>query len=164
MIKRLIVGAMALGFFALGQSALAQTAPQYTGTNGSVINAQAMVCPAADGIHTTPCPGSSSSSPTYTTSTSGSGVTGQVKISVTGTAVQFNAGVTNLINGLTYCAATTNTAPMTVGWSSSLNSTADGTGNGEVLQPGQCGAKASVSPTSLYANGTAGNWLSYGGN
>jgi hypothetical protein len=111
-----------------------------------------------------PCPAGTPSSPTYTTSTVGSGVTGQVKIATTGTAVQFNASVTTLINGLTYCAATTNTAAMTVGWSSSLTATADGTGNGEVLQPGQCGAKASVSPTNLYANGTAGNWLSYGGN
>lgn len=115
----------------------------------------------------TECGGSpcgSSSSPTYTTSVLATGTQGQTKIAVTGTAIQFNATPFTLINGLTYCAATTNTAAITVGWSSAVTATVDGTGNGEVLQPGQCNSKAASSPTFLYVNGTSGNWLSYGGN
>jgi hypothetical protein len=111
-----------------------------------------------------PCPAGTPGSPTFTTSVLAPGTTGQVKIAVTGTAVQFNATPYALLNGLTYCAATSNVAAMTVGFSNSVTNTADGTGNGEVLQPGQCGSKAATSPSVLYANGTAGDWLSYGGN
>jgi hypothetical protein len=107
------------------------------------------------------CPGGSTSAPVIVSSVLATGVTGQVKVASTGTAVQFGAGAATVINGIQYCAMATNTAPIAIGFTSSVTAATDGTGTGEILQPGACNAKASPN---LWVNGPAGNGLSFGVN
>ena len=86
--------------------------------------------------------------------------TGQQKIAVTGTAVQVIAASTALVNGVIITANLNNAAVVTVG-SSSVTNTADGTGNGKVLQPGESTSVAVSDLNLLYVNGTAGDWISW---
>lgn len=88
-------------------------------------------------------------------------VTGQVKIAVTGTAVQFPANA--LVNGIIGVALSTNSASMTIG-GSTITSTVDGTGNGYIVQTGAGFSYAGTNSSQLWANGTAGDILTFAGN
>lgn len=78
------------------------------------------------------------------------GATGQKKIAVAGTAEVLNA--TNRdADAVLVVASSTNAAPVTIGFDAIAN-TADGTGQGFVLAPGQSVTLAVDSPHRLYLN------------
>src|SRR6202012_2173884 len=87
----------------------------------------------------------------------------QAKIAVTSTAVQLpnHAG---LLNGIiiTACGGPsghTNTGTIFVG-GSGVNTTADGTGNGDMIAPGAARGYAVTNSNQLYINGTANDCVS----
>lgn len=95
--------------------------------------------------------------------------TGQVKIAVTGTAVQINATSYVMQNGVTITAGPNNTAPVftaggtgsTTGASNVTDGT-DGTGNGNLIQPGATQSIGSgVNLNAIYVNGNAGDLFFY---
>lgn len=93
-------------------------------------------------------------------------VTGQVKIAVTGTAVQLPAAV--LLNGVVVKAKSSNAAQTatvsgTVG-SAGVTNVADGTGTGYLLAPGEASSFAVPNANALYVNGTAGDIFTFEGN
>lgn len=90
-------------------------------------------------------------------------VTGQAKVAVTATAVQFQSASAALQNGAVFCALAANGGKITVG-GSSVNNTTDGTGNGAVLAAGQCASIAVTDANLLYVDGAAGDGLWYMGN
>ncbi len=85
---------------------------------------------------------------------------GQAKIAVTSTAVQL--GTNTLKNGVILTAKSTNTANILVG-GSGVTTTADGTGNGYILEPGTSASWAVSNTNILYINGTAGDLVSFAG-
>ena len=87
-------------------------------------------------------------------------ITGQVKIAVTGTPVVVH--LDGLIQGVMFTALSTNLAGMTVGGSSVTN-TVDGTGNGDIFQPGTIKSMPTQGLNSLYINGSSGDIISYVG-
>ena len=89
-----------------------------------------------------------------------SGFFGQAKVAVTATAVQLASNV--LTNGVIISAYSTNTAPITIGGSTVTN-TADGTGNGTILEPGASISFAVTNTNVLYINGTANDFVSFAG-
>ena len=95
------------------------------------------------------------------TATPATAITGQVKISVTGTAVQLASNV--LVNGLFVTSKTTNAPYGTVGGAGVTN-TVDGTGNGYILPAGASASFAVSNSNAIYVNGTAGDIFSFGGN
>lgn len=93
-------------------------------------------------------------------------VTGQVKVAVTGTPVQFPQSA--LKNGLLVVANPTNSGSVIVG-PSTITNAVDGTGNGFVLGNGTSPLSSSVNinvgvTQTLYLNGTAGDWVTFIGN
>lgn len=95
--------------------------------------------------------------------------TGQVKIAVTGTAVQINATSYVMQNGVTITAGPNNTAPVftaagtgsTTG-ASNVTDVTDGTGNGNLIQPGATQSIGSgVNLNTVYVNGNAGDLFFY---
>jgi hypothetical protein len=105
--------------------------------------------------------------PNQRNGTSGQGQSDQAVIAVTGTAVQFNS--TNQgnqgINGYIICAHPNNsTKGGTIGWTSSLTNTVDGTGNGFILMPGAMLSIAAIDISDIWVNGTAGDIFSLIGN
>ena len=89
-----------------------------------------------------------------------SGFFGQAKVAVTATAVQLASNV--LTNGVIISAYSTNTAPITIGGSTVTN-TADGTGNGTILEAGASISFAVTNTNVLYINGTANDFVSFAG-
>ena len=89
-----------------------------------------------------------------------SGFFGQAKIAVTATAVQLPSNV--LTNGVIISAFSTNTAPITIGGSTVTN-TANGTGNGTILEAGASISFAITNTNALYINGTANDFVSFAG-
>ena len=87
-------------------------------------------------------------------------IAGQVKIAVTGIAVSIP--LDGLIQGVMLTALSTNAASMTVGGSSVTN-TVNGTGNGDIFQPGTVKSIPTQGLNSLYINGSAGDIISYVG-
>lgn len=89
-------------------------------------------------------------------------VYGQVKIAVTGTAVQLPSNP--LSNGVIVKAKTTNnTACGTVG-TSAVTNTYDGTGNGYGLCPGEAASLGVKNTNAGWVNGTAGDIFTFEGN
>jgi hypothetical protein len=86
---------------------------------------------------------------------------GQVKIAVTGTAVQFGSNAVS--NGVAITANSGNAASIYIGPTGVAN-TGGGTGNGYTLVPGQSTAYACSNTNDIYINGTAGDWISFTGN
>lgn len=86
--------------------------------------------------------------------------TGQAIIAVTGTAVQLPSHA--LINGVILTAHGTNAASLLIGGSGVTN-TLTGAGNGQELAPGASTSFAVTNSNQLWINGTAGDWLSFGG-
>lgn len=85
-------------------------------------------------------------------------VSGQVKVAVTGTAVQFPSNT--ILNGIIISANATNTAVVTLG-PSAVTNTVNGSGNGLVLLQGASTSAAISNTNALYLNGTAGDWVSF---
>lgn len=86
--------------------------------------------------------------------------TGQVKIAVTGTAVQLSGTSVPLLNGVIIIANQNNTASITIGGSGVTN-TVDGTGNGTVVTANSAVSIAVSDLDVLYVNGTAGDWITW---
>lgn len=88
---------------------------------------------------------------------------GQTIIAVTGTAVRLNGGTSQaLTNGIIISAPSGNVAPISVG-TSSVNDTADGTGNGYLLAPGASVSFAVNNTNTVYINGQSGDYISWAG-
>ena len=85
-------------------------------------------------------------------------IVGQVKVAITGTAVQF--GSNTLLNGVIVTAASGNAAAVTLGGSTVTN-TVDGTGNGYVLAAGASVSFALDNTNRIYVNGTANDFISF---
>jgi hypothetical protein len=85
--------------------------------------------------------------------------TGQAKIAVTGTAVQL--GSNTLTQGVLISALSTNTASITIGTSSGVTNTVDGTGNGSILTAGSTKSIAATNTNLVWINGTAGDIISF---
>lgn len=80
---------------------------------------------------------------------------GQVKIAVTGTAVQLSATSKALPGGSVLVGAlSTNSAAGTVG-GSAINNTIDGTGNAAIIEAGDMVMVVADNITDVYVNGTA---------
>lgn len=90
---------------------------------------------------------------------------GQVKVATAGTAVQLNVTSYVIENSLTITANINNSGSITVGFTSGVNNTITGAGNGYVLAPGaSCVVAAGINIDVLYINGTSnGDWVSYVG-
>ena len=89
-------------------------------------------------------------------------VTGQIKIAVTGTAVQLPSNV--LTNGVVVKSKGTNaTTYQTVG-SSNVTTTVDGTGNGYILAPGEAASFGVTNTNAVWCNGTVGDIFTFEGN
>lgn len=88
-------------------------------------------------------------------------VTGQAPIVTTGTAVGLPAAV--LKNGAVIKAALTNVAPIFVG-PAGVNTTNTGAGTGYPLTPGEAIGIAAANLSSIFINGTAGDFVQYVGN
>ncbi len=91
-------------------------------------------------------------------------ITGQVKITTTGTAINLPAAA--LVNGITVSAKASNAAQVgtyssTVGGSSALTTVNDGTGNGYPLAPGGSISFSSANANQIWINGTAGDVFAY---
>lgn len=89
-------------------------------------------------------------------------VTGQAKVVTTGTAVPLTSTAT-LANGVVVVAPSSNAATIYVGGATVAN-TGAGTGNGIAIEPGRSLSVQITSPSLLYINGVAGDWVSYAGN
>lgn len=87
--------------------------------------------------------------------------TGQAKVAVTNTAVQL--ATNTLTRGVAIKANPTNTAAITIG-ASSVTATADGTGNGFILKPGDAATFTVSNSNVLWINGTANDYISFEGN
>ena len=87
--------------------------------------------------------------------------TGQVKIAVTGTAVQLPSNA--LKNGVIIKALSSNNAAGMTWGASSVTNTVDGTGNGDILEPGERNSAAVDNTNRIWVNGTAGDILSFVG-
>ena len=85
--------------------------------------------------------------------------TGQAKIAVTGTAVQLASNT--LTQGVLISALSTNTASITIGTSSGVTNTVDGTGNGSILTAGSTKSIAATNTNLVWFNGTAGDIISF---
>jgi hypothetical protein len=68
-----------------------------------------------------------------------------------------------LANGIVVVAPSSNAATIYVGGAAVAN-TGTGNGNGIALEPGRSFSAQITSPSLLYINGTAGDWVSYAGN
>lgn len=90
----------------------------------------------------------------------GAPLNGQAKIAVTATAVQLGSNA--LTNGVILTAKSTNAAAITVG-ASGVTNTADGTGNGYILEQGSSAPWAVDNTNRLFINGTAGDIVSWSG-
>lgn len=88
-------------------------------------------------------------------------IAGQKKIATTNTQVQL--GGTALSNGVVITANLNNSGPIFVG-NTGVTTTNDGTGNGYALQPGASITYQINSLSSIYLNGTAGDFVTYTGN
>jgi len=86
-------------------------------------------------------------------------VSGQLKITTTGTAVCPPSAALSSGN-ITVTAADVNVAPLVVG-TSSVTNTINGTGNGFVLKPGASVPEVAANASAVCVNGTAGDWFSY---
>lgn len=88
---------------------------------------------------------------------------GQAIIAVSGTAVRLNGGTTQpLTNGIIISAPAGNVAPVSIG-TSSVNDTADGTGNGYLLAPGASISFAVNNTNVIYINGQQDDYISWAG-
>ncbi len=87
-------------------------------------------------------------------------ITGQAIIASTGTAVQLSSGI--LTNGVIITAFSENSAPITIGGATVTN-TANGSGNGYILEAGASVSMAVDNTNRVYINGTAGDFISYCG-
>jgi hypothetical protein len=85
--------------------------------------------------------------------------TGQAKIAITGTAVQIGSNV--LTQGVLISSLSTNAASITIGTSSGLTNTVDGTGNGAILPAGSTKSIAATNTNLIWINGTAGDIISF---
>ena len=85
---------------------------------------------------------------------------GQVKIAVTGTAVQFPAGL--LHNGIIITAKSTNLADMFLG-NVDVDNVGTGSGKGYILEAGNSISYAVRDSSSLFVTGTSGDILSFAG-
>lgn len=88
-------------------------------------------------------------------------LSGQVKIVTTGTAVPIPSNT--LLNGISIFANPNNAGTINIGPLGVTNA-ADGTGNGDVIQPGAARAFGVSNSSAIYINGTAGDWISWSGN
>lgn len=88
-------------------------------------------------------------------------ITGQVKIAVTGTAVQLASN--SLSVGLIVKSKSTNNAALQTTGASTVTFTIDGTGNGYILEPGEAASFAVNNSNVIWVNGTAGDIFSYEG-
>jgi hypothetical protein len=83
-------------------------------------------------------------------------LTGQVKIAVTGVAVQLPDKITT--NGIEI----TNCGTTAILWGGAdVTNVADGTGNGYVLAAGATASTATDNANRIWVNGTAGGWISF---
>lgn len=89
-------------------------------------------------------------------------VVGQIKIAVTGTAVQLPSNT--LVNGIVIKAKSTNNAAGAFIGGSGVTITDDGTGNGYKIVAGEAMSFAVPNSNALYVNGTLGDIFYYGGN
>lgn len=88
---------------------------------------------------------------------------GQSKIASTSVAVRLNGGTSQpLTNGIIISAPSGNVSPISVG-TSSVNNTADGTGNGYLLAAGGSISFAVTNTNDIYINGTSGDYVSWAG-
>lgn len=85
--------------------------------------------------------------------------TGQVVIEDTGVAVQLPSAA--LVNGVVIKAYSENSDPILVG-DASVTNAFDGTGNGDIIEPGERASYGVPNLDVLYINGTAGDFISYG--
>ncbi len=81
------------------------------------------------------------------------GVVGQKAVAITGTAVQLTSGSNKLLNGLLI--TNNGSTTVTVGFSSGVTNTADGSGNGYILAAGATTSVACTNTNQVYINGTA---------
>lgn len=95
------------------------------------------------------------------TPTPASVIAGQAKIAVTSTVVALGSNA--LVNGIVVKAAKTNVANILIG-PSGVTTTYDGTGNGYCLEPGAAMSFACSNTNLIFINGTAGDFVSFGGN
>lgn len=86
---------------------------------------------------------------------------GQARIAVTATAVCLASAA--LVNGIVVKALAANAGAITIG-GSGVNATADGTGNGYVLAPGEAMSFAIPNANLACINGAAGDGVSFAGN
>lgn len=86
---------------------------------------------------------------------------GQKAIAVTGTAVSVGTGT--FVNGVVIKSASTNSSNLFIG-SNGVATTFNGSGSGYVLEPGEAIAYAVADLSSVYINGTAGDFITFTGN
>jgi len=131
----------------------------FTGGAANTLNADVIVAYGSDG---NPAPSGSPSDPAFVqTPVPALPLSGQKKVSVSGTAVALGSGA--LHNGVVITAKTTNAGNIFVGLSGVLT-TDDGTGNGYRLLPGQSISFAVADLSAIYINGTAGDSIYFAGN
>lgn len=88
--------------------------------------------------------------------------TGQVKIAITGTAV--NLPNADLLNGIIVKAKSANNAACGLIGPASVTNAVDGTGNGYIICPGEASSFAVPNTKFLWVNGTAGDIFTFEGN
>jgi hypothetical protein len=88
--------------------------------------------------------------------------TGQVKIAVTGTAVQLQSNA--LVNGLIIKSISSNNAANQTVGASTVTNTTDGTGNGYILFPGEAASFGVSNSNAVWVNGTIGDIFTWEGN
>ena len=161
-IKRLILaGALFLAPLGIPQAVRAQQTAIVVATCGSASYTAGKTNYVTMDVNGNQCGNSSGGGGGGTNSTI---VSGQAILSVTGTAQQFQSASATLTNGLLFCASPkNNSAGITVGGSGVTN-TVSGSGNGQILLPGQCSSLAISNANLLYFNGTANDFISYLGN
>jgi hypothetical protein len=86
-------------------------------------------------------------------------VAGQIRIAVTGTAVQLPSNA--LTQGVMISSASGNAENTTIGTSSALNNLTNGTGNGAILYRGSTKSIAVTNTDRIWINGTAGDIVNF---
>lgn len=90
-------------------------------------------------------------------------ISGQVKIAVTGTAVQLPSNP-GLVSGIVVMSKSTNNAVGGTVGPASITNTVDGTGNGDIVVPGTGRSFAVTNSNAVFVNGTIGDIFSFSGN
>lgn len=89
-------------------------------------------------------------------------VSGQQKIATTGTALALTSGSNPLGNSVRVKASIANVGQIAIG-PSGVTNTFDGTGNGDILNPGDVVILQVTNTNAVFINGTIGDFVSFSG-